>query len=610
MGASVSIVGPLLVGLQPVESAVARVITDAHGRFAVERLLPGWYSLQATSATRLPMLRNRVRVEAGQTLLENLILSDILAPLRVKVPAGKVSSWGEDWKWVLRTSSATRPVLRYQEVSKNSKKTAQPKMAKAVLPSSQRLIGMIPGSTRRRALAGDPGIDNVLAYLRPLSDDADLLVAGSMGSTGLQASSLATVFRRDLLKGDPQEMALIVRQLSFAEGLPLVPGEARDNLSHAQGLVVSYAQTRRPLDSMIVTAGMEIDYLNAARDVFSMRPHMTLEYQVSPSSVFAARYGAMRVDGDGSLLDRVGVLTAFPRVTLREYRPQLERLNHAELSFSRTLSKSGRLEVAAYRDYFENTAVWGFGKVGVLGGLAGSFLPNPAANGVTLNGGTYTSSGLRAAYTQNLNQYMQMAVLYALGDALAVAPADVAGLGQGLASRRAPPPDSDRCWQSHGPASGLPNTDHDFIRVAALRSGDGCGSLRTDQPATSALPGHPDSTAPSCFSLPPCTDRSAGGLSQPAGSGLCPHLPVWRRSAPADPGVSELPRRVLRTILGESIGLHSTAFAAPRPRWRSVVCRAESSRQRDCILVVTEIGSPYPEFRMGCKKRLEVFLSY
>jgi hypothetical protein len=429
MGASVSIVGPLLVGLQPVESAVARVITDAHGRFAVERLLPGWYSLQATSATRLPMLRNRVRVEAGQTLLENLILSDILAPLRVKVPAGKVSSWGEDWKWVLRTSSATRPVLRYQEVSKNSKKTAQPKMAKAVLPSSQRLIGMIPGSTRRRALAGDPGIDNVLAYLRPLSDDADLLVAGSMGSTGLQASSLATVFRRDLLKGDPQEMALIVRQLSFAEGLPLVPGEARDNLSHAQGLVVSYAQTRRPLDSMIVTAGMEIDYLNAARDVFSMRPHMTLEYQVSPSSVFAARYGAMRVDGDGSLLDRVGVLTAFPRVTLREYRPQLERLNHAELSFSRTLSKSGRLEVAAYRDYFENTAVWGFGKVGVLGGLAGSFLPNPAANGVTLNGGTYTSSGLRAAYTQNLNQYMQMAVLYALGDALAVAPADVAGEG-------------------------------------------------------------------------------------------------------------------------------------------------------------------------------------
>jgi hypothetical protein len=426
MGASVSIVGPLLAGLRPVESAVARVITDAHGRFAVERLLPGWYSLQVTSAMRLPMLRNRVRVEAGQTLLENFVLSDILAPLRLKVPAGKVSSWGEDWKWVLRTSSATRPVLRFQEASK---KTAQPKMAKAALPSSQRLIGMIPGSTRRTALAGDPGIGSVLAYLRPLSEDADLLVAGSMGSTGLQASSLATVFRRDLLRGDPQEIALIVHQLSFAEGLPLAPGAGRDGLSHAQALVVSYAQTRRLLDSMVVTAGMEIDYLNAARDAFSMRPHMKLEYQVNPSSVLAARYGAMRVDGEGSLLDRVGVLTAFPRVTLRGYRPQLERLNHAELSFSRTLGKSGRLEAAAFRDYMENTAVWGFGRAGVLGGLAGSFLPNPAANGVTLNGGNYTSSGLRAAYTQNLSNYVQMAVLYALGDALAVAPAYVSGEG-------------------------------------------------------------------------------------------------------------------------------------------------------------------------------------
>jgi hypothetical protein len=426
MGASVSIVGPLLTGLEPVESIVARVITDAHGRFAAERLLPGWYSLQVTAAMRLPMLRSRVRVEAGRTLLENFVLSDILAPLRLKVPAGRVSSWGEDWKWVLRTSSATRPILRFRE---DSKQTAQPKMAKAALPSSQRLIGMIPGSTRRRALAGDPGIGGVLAYLRPLSEHADLLVAGSMGSTGLQASSLATVLRRDLLNGDPQEISLAVHQLSFAEALPLAAGGGRDSLSHAQALAVSYAQTRRLLDPMIMTAGMEIDYLNAARDAFSMRPHVKLEYQLSPSSVLTARYGAMHVDGEDSLLDRVGVLTTFPRVTLRGYRPRLERLNHAELSFARTLGKSGRLEGAAYRDYFENTAVWGFGKAGVLEGLAGNFLPNPAANGVTLNGGAYTSSGLRAAYTQNMNSNLQMAVLYALGDALAVAPGYAPGEG-------------------------------------------------------------------------------------------------------------------------------------------------------------------------------------
>jgi len=207
MGANVVIVGPLLTGLPSKGTLAERVLSDAHGRFAVERLIPGWYSLQITSATRLPAFRSRVRVDAGQTLQENFVLSDILAPLRLNVPTGNVSNWGEDWKWVLRTSSATRPILRYQQVARND---PSGKKIKPSLPASQRLVGMIPGPSRRSALTEDPGMGSVLAYLRPLSQDADLLVAGSMGTNGLQASSLATVVRRDLLKGDPQELALVV----------------------------------------------------------------------------------------------------------------------------------------------------------------------------------------------------------------------------------------------------------------------------------------------------------------------------------------------------------------------------------------------------------------
>jgi len=425
MGATVVIVGPLLVGLRPIQSAAERVITDAHGRFAVERLVPGWYSLQVTFPSRLPALRSRVRVVAGQSLPQDFVLGDIFAPLHLRVPAGNVSSWGEDWKWVLRSSSATRPVLRYQE----ARSAARSETAKTVLPPSQRLVGMPPGAPRRKALTGDPGLGTVLAYVQPLSEDADLLVAGSMGTDGIQGSSLAAVFRRDLLKGDPQELTVAVHQLSFAEGLPLPPGETRDSLSHAQALVVSYAQTRHLSDSVLLTAGMEVDYLNAARDVVSARPNARLEYRVTPSNVFAVRYGAVNLDGERSLLERVNSLTSLPRVTLRGFRPQLEKLNHTEVSFGRALGKQGRLEVAAYRDYIENAALWGFGGPGALGGLAGDFLPNPAANGVTLNAGNYKSSGLRAAYVQGLGSRVQLAVLYATGDALTVDSAGLASEG-------------------------------------------------------------------------------------------------------------------------------------------------------------------------------------
>ena len=416
MGASITIAGPLLTGLQIVESDVHRVITDASGKFAMERLAPGWYTLRVTSPTRLPAMRNGVRVEAGQTALENFVLSDIFASLRLQVPAGKVSSWGEDWKWVLRTSAVTRPVLRYQEV----KAKGDSKASKKPLPESKRLIAMMPGASRRDALGEDPGLGSVLAYLRPLSDDSDLLVAGSMGSSGLLANSLATAFRTDLLKGDPQELALVIHQLSFEDGAAIPAGGGQESLNRAQGVVLSYAHSRRLSPSLTVTGGMEVDYLNAVHGVVLVRPRVGVVYQLTPTSVLAVHHGAMQPQGDDSLVDRVGNLNAFPRVTLRDYRARLERLKHSEVSFSRRVSRTSRVEVAAYRDNFEDSAVWGVGRTAALSGLVGDFLPNPADGGATFNAGDYSSSGVRAVYTQDIGGHVRAAILYTTGDALVV----------------------------------------------------------------------------------------------------------------------------------------------------------------------------------------------
>src|SRR5207249_9615257 len=69
------------------------------------------------------------------------------------------------------------------------------------------------------------------------------ILAGSMTASGIEGSSLATAFRRNLLKGDPQELSLAVHQLSFADALPVPTREA--SLNQAQGVVLSYANTRR-----------------------------------------------------------------------------------------------------------------------------------------------------------------------------------------------------------------------------------------------------------------------------------------------------------------------------------------------------------------------------
>lgn len=409
-GASVLIVGP------GITRRVERVLTDAHGRFTADHLVPGRYSLRVAATNQLPVSKSGIEVQPGQTSELSLILGEILPALR-PVPGHTVVRSGDDWKWVLRTSGAVRPALRYGAAAGSQ----------APLEPSQTLIAMIPGSAREDALGDDSGFGSMLAYWRPLSADADLLVAGSMVADGLAASSLVTSFRRNAVDGNPQELTLVVHELSFSEGVQIPAAEGPGNLASAQGVTVSYAQTRRISDALEFTSGFEINYLNASRDAVSARPRAGLQYRLSPASKITVRYGAIAPVSDDTLAGKLDELNAFPYVSLRSYAPRLETARHSEVAYSRQLTKSTELEVAAYHDGFTDAVVRGFGQPDAWSrwGQAGNALPNDAANGVNLNAGNYGSSGARASVSQRLGRHVEAAVLYATGDALTAVPAAV-----------------------------------------------------------------------------------------------------------------------------------------------------------------------------------------
>jgi len=414
MGATVLLTGPLSFSASQEALSFERVITDVHGSFAINHLLPGWYSLKVTSPTRLPSLRNGIRITAGETTAaDKFVLTDIFAPVRLQLPKHPVSSWGEDWKWVLRTSAGTRPILRYQQ------DVALAAREPALTLPSQRLIGVVPGAAGRNPLSGDPGLGSVVAYLRPFSGDSDLLVASSMAPYGVQASSVATAFRNHLIKGDPQELTLVVHQLNFSEGVPFFAGNSPGLSGSAQGAMVSYQRIHRLSPSLTLTAGVEMDYLNAAAGAMTVQPRLKLEYRMNPDTQVAFHYGTGRDDGSDTLMDRVGLLSAFPRVTLRNYQPQLEQLNHGEISVRHSVGRRSRLELAAYHDSLRNAAVWGSGGLGNGGWLAGNLLSNPVTlDGVILNVGNYQASGLRVAYAQSLGKNIETLFAYASGGAL------------------------------------------------------------------------------------------------------------------------------------------------------------------------------------------------
>jgi hypothetical protein len=414
MGATVLIIGPLLNPAASAGEQAERVITDAQGKFAVGHLIPGWYSLQIVSPTRLPAHRNGIKVEAGQTSTLKFVLGDVFAPLRFQIPDNVATSLGDDWKWVLRTSAATRPILRYQqEVAETD-----PNIIKPPLPASQVLVGMVPGSSCRDPLASDPGMGSVLAYLRSLSLDSDLLAVGSVAANGTLTSSVGTEYRKGLIKGDFEEISLVVHRFGYATGVAAPGGGGQLSDSYAQGLVASYTQTHYIYPHLTLTAGMDIDYLNAMRGVLIAQPRMKLAYHLSRSTDVALQVGRGPSEGSRTLLEQVSGLDSFPLLTLRGYRPELEQLNHSEISLNRRLNGSARFELAAYHDGVKNAAVWGSANGAAISWLAGNYMLNPAGDGFFLNMGGYHSSGYRAAYTQRLGNRVEALVAYVAGDSL------------------------------------------------------------------------------------------------------------------------------------------------------------------------------------------------
>jgi hypothetical protein len=427
MGATVLLTGPGIGapgGL--LEGSLDRVFTDAHGNFTISRVTPGWYSLQVVSPAKLPGFRDNVQVRPGATTREAFALGDILSGFHWPRAADDSNAWEQGWKWILRTSASTRPVLRYRKTDRSRKQVEE----HAPLPA-KRMVAMVPGSSDANGLSRDPGTGTVVAYLRPLDVNSDVLVAGSVNRSDADGSSIIAEYRRGLLNRNHEEISLAVHQLQMGGTSPSVSAAERDGIPMSRGMVLRYLQTRQLSDSLTLTAGFEMRYLNSAGDVGTTQPEIGIAYTLDPSTILSLSNGGSGLEQPDTLLRRIGDLNAFPQISMHNFRPRLETARHSEIRLQRKLRDGSRVEFAAYHDGFQDVAVWGVGGVQTLANssAAGDVLITPAGGRAVLNAGQYGSSGAEVAYEQRLGQRGEVGIMYAFGSALAVDPSGDLGGG-------------------------------------------------------------------------------------------------------------------------------------------------------------------------------------
>ena len=106
---------------------IERALTNSSGEFGFQSLLPDVYSIRVTLSSFMPALKRNITIQAGATSVLAINLASVLSSVELVYSSPNSGAlMSEDWKWVLRSSMSTRPVLRMIDLNGISSSSSSP----------------------------------------------------------------------------------------------------------------------------------------------------------------------------------------------------------------------------------------------------------------------------------------------------------------------------------------------------------------------------------------------------------------------------------------------------------------------------------------------------
>ncbi len=421
------------------ERLVGRTLTAVDGRFAFADLPGDTYSVRVTLASFLPAFKDRIAVKAGLDSVLQIHLATLFSSveLHYTIPASVMS---EDWKWVLRSSPATRPITRFMP--------EDPSVGLADLGSSPALRPRIfSGTHAMLSISGGDGglIDSdsnqtdmgtQFALSTRLLGKNQLQVAGTYGQNSLltpAAFGLCAIYSRnpDGAFSVLPEITLTVSQ-SNRLGVPL-SGNSMGGAGTMAGaspalhsMSLSMYQVTDPLDNVHVEYGMtgeSVDYFQQHTSRVSPFARMTTDLGKfgrviaaysdggRPDELTAhQRMQAAEAEGPSpDLTSAVNALARVPQISSRDNQLKLQRTQNYELGLNKQVG-SMTYSVSAFDEKVSN------GRLDMTGDLAalnaGNLLFDETSKISTYNMGSYARTGFLASVDQQLSSSLDVAVAY------------------------------------------------------------------------------------------------------------------------------------------------------------------------------------------------------
>jgi hypothetical protein len=390
-------------------------LTDTQGVFSGDKLAPGFYALRVTLAGFLPTLEKHIRISPNLTTVVRVELESMFASLDQlrRVPSNS-STQGDDWKWVLRSASAVRPVLEWMDgdimsastVTVESVKFRAPRLRMEFTDGARR-----PGSAS--SITGAPS--TAVAYEQKLGGTSKMILAGQMSyDSDAPGGGIATVWLPTGTLGAGPHTALVLREASLGpEGRTF------------RGVRIDQGGALALNDRMVLRYGGEFVLVGLGSAASALRPRAELNVRVtddwSAALIFASMptgpsplEGGDAQPGGGALAAALNELDAFPALLWRAGRPVLQGGWHEELSADRKIGTRGKLQIAAFHDDNRHIAVFGRGN----DLPSADYLQDYLSNGFAYDGGSSSSWGARVALREKIDDDVELTALYSYGGAL------------------------------------------------------------------------------------------------------------------------------------------------------------------------------------------------
>lgn len=401
MGATVRLIPEDVRGRGPIQ-----LLTNERGLFSSARLFPGVYSVHVSLAGFLPAIERHVRIDPKITTILKIELDSLFSSLDRLRGRPNQAVEPDEWMWVLRSSPATRPVLRWVEGEVVLEgETPQAEVAQKRKPHGR--VEFTAGARRPGSvsnLADAPA--TAFAYEQKIGAFSRLMLAGQASYERSATAGFATMWLPSGEIGHGPQTTVVLRQSKLGPAGPTFRGV---RLQHVNQLALG--------DRLSLRYGAEYILVGLGNSTSSLRPRGELIFRVSPAwraslSVAARPWSGARVPAS-ALEASLDELDAFPTVLVRDARPVLEGGWHEELSVERQLGPKASLVAAAFRDRSRHTAIFGRGAT-----LNPDFFQDFFSRAFVYDGGNLNAWGTRIAYRQKFSDELEAAVVYAWAGAL------------------------------------------------------------------------------------------------------------------------------------------------------------------------------------------------